>query len=93
MVYQHFTVVPGMSVAENLMLAPGNLPLVLDWKAARTELAAFVRSAPFSLDLDATPLDLSAGEKQKLEILKQLFLKPRLLNPRRTHLGADAAGS
>jgi general nucleoside transport system ATP-binding protein len=79
MVYQHFTVVPGMSVAENLLLARGHLPLVIDWKAARSELAAFMRSAPFSLDLDATPQDLSAGEKQKLEILKQLFLKPRLL--------------
>jgi len=79
MVYQHFTVVPGMTVAENLLLARGRLPLVLDWRAAREELAAFMRAAPFSLDLDATPLDLSAGEKQKLEILKQLFLKPRLL--------------
>lgn len=79
MVYQHFTVVPGMSVAENLLLARGHLPLVIDWKAARSELEAFMRTAPFQLPLDATPLDLSAGEKQKLEILKQLFLKPRLL--------------
>ena len=36
-------------------------------------------SAPFRLDLDATPLQLSAGEKQKLEILKQLLPAPRLL--------------
>ncbi len=79
MVYQHFTVVPGMSVAENLLLARGRLPLVIDWKAARAELDAFLRTTPFKLPLDATPLDLSAGEKQKLEILKQLFLKPRLL--------------
>ena len=79
MVYQHFTVVPGMTVAENLLLARGKLPLVLNWKAARAELSAFFRTTPFKLDLDATPLDLSAGEKQKLEILKQLFLKPRLL--------------
>lgn len=79
MVYQHFTVVPGMSVAENLLLARGHLPLVIDWKAARAELSAFMQTTPFRLPLDATPLDLSAGEKQKLEILKQLFLKPRLL--------------
>ncbi|HTP71354.1 MAG TPA: ABC transporter ATP-binding protein [Burkholderiaceae bacterium] len=79
MVYQHFTVVPGLTVAENLLLARGHLPLVLDWKAARAELAAFLRTTPFRLPLDATPMDLSAGEKQKLEILKQLFLKPRLL--------------
>jgi simple sugar transport system ATP-binding protein len=79
MVYQHFTVVPGMTVAENLMLARGRLPAVIDWKAARAELAAFMETTPFRLPLDATPLDLSAGEKQKLEILKQLLLKPRLL--------------
>jgi simple sugar transport system ATP-binding protein len=79
MVYQHFTVVPGMTVAENLLLARGKLPAVIDWKHARAELEAFMRTTPFRLDLDAMPVDLAAGEKQKLEILKQLFLKPRLL--------------
>ncbi|WP_457389366.1 ABC transporter ATP-binding protein [Roseateles sp. P5_E1] len=79
MVYQHFTVVPGMSVAENLLLARGHLPMVVDWKAARAELQAFMDTAPFRLPLDAWPGELSAGERQKLEILKQLFLKPRLL--------------
>ena len=79
MVYQHFTLVPGMSVAENLVLARGDLPAVVDWKALRAELQAFMREAPFAIDLDATPNDLSVGEKQKLEILKQLFLRPRLL--------------
>jgi general nucleoside transport system ATP-binding protein len=79
MVYQHFTVVPGMTVAENLLLARGRLPAVIDWKAVRAELKAFLQTTPFKLDLDATPQDLSAGEKQKLEILKQLYLKPRLL--------------
>ncbi len=79
MVYQHFTVVPGMTVAENLLLARGRLPAVIDWKAVRSELSAFMQTTPFKLDLDATPQDLAAGEKQKLEILKQLYLKPRLL--------------
>jgi general nucleoside transport system ATP-binding protein len=79
MVYQHFTVVPGMTVAENLLLARGRLPAVIDWKAVRADLTAFLQTTPFKLDLDATPQDLSAGEKQKLEILKQLYLKPRLL--------------
>jgi simple sugar transport system ATP-binding protein len=79
MVYQHFTVVPGMTVAENLLIAKGSLPAFIDWKAVRADLQAFMSTAPFQLDLDATPQDLSAGEKQKLEILKQLYLKPRLL--------------
>ena len=79
MVYQHFTVVPGMTVAENLLLARGHLPAMINWRAARAELEAFLETTPFKLDLDATPQDLSAGQKQKLEILKQLLLKPRLL--------------
>ena len=79
MVYQPFTVVPGMTVAENLLLAKGELPAVIPWKQVRAELEAFMSTTPFKLDLDARPVDLSAGEKQKLEILKQLYLKPRLL--------------
>ena len=79
MVYQHFTVVPGMTVAENLLLARGQLPAVVPWSVVRAGLADFMAKAPFQLPLDATPLQLSAGEKQKLEILKQLYLKPRLL--------------
>jgi simple sugar transport system ATP-binding protein len=79
MVYQHFTVVPGMTVAENLLMARGDVPALIDWKKERASLAAFMAKAPFQLDLDATPLSLSAGEKQKLEILKQLYLEPRLL--------------
>ncbi|MDA7419019.1 ABC transporter ATP-binding protein [Xenophilus arseniciresistens] len=79
MVYQHFTLAPGMTVAENLLLAGGHTPAVIDWKAKRTELEAFLATTPFSLDLDARPAELAAGEKQKLELLKQLYLRPRLL--------------
>jgi len=79
MVYQHFTLAPGMTVAENLLLAGGKTPALIDWKAKRAELKAFLATTPFSLDLDARPSELAAGEKQKLELLKQLYLKPRLL--------------
>ena len=79
MVYQHFTLAPGMTVAENLLLAGGKTPAVIDWKAKRAELEEFLASTPFRLDLDARPSELAAGEKQKLELLKQLYLRPRLL--------------
>jgi len=79
MVYQHFTLAPGMTVAENLLLAGGETPAVIDWKHKRAELQAFLASTPFRLDLDARPADMAAGEKQKLELLKQLYLRPRLL--------------
>ena len=79
MVYQHFTLAPNMSVAENLLLAGGRTPALIDWKKERAALSAFLNTTPFQLDLAATPAGLSAGEKQKLELLKQLYLKPRLL--------------
>jgi simple sugar transport system ATP-binding protein len=79
MVYQHFTLAPGMTVAENLVLAGETVPLHIDWKSKRAELQTFLASTPFRLDLDARPGELAAGEKQKLELLKQLYLKPRLL--------------
>jgi ABC-type uncharacterized transport system ATPase subunit len=79
MVYQHFTLAPGMTVAENLLLAGGKTPALIDWKTKRAELKTFLATTPFSLDLDVRPSELAAGEKQKLELLKQLYLKPRLL--------------
>ena len=79
MVYQHFTIAPGMTVAENLLLAGGKTPTLIDWKSKRAELAQFLASTPFRLDLQARPSELAAGEKQKLELLKQLYLRPRLL--------------
>ena len=79
MVYQHFTLAPGMTVAENLLLAGGETPAVIDWREKRAQLEDFLSSTPFRLDLDARPSELAAGEKQKLELLKQLYLRPRLL--------------
>ena len=79
MVYQHFTLAPGMTVAENLLLTRGALPWRLDWRRERAELTAFMDSMPFGLDPGRLVSGLAAGEKQKLEILKQLYLKRRFL--------------
>ncbi len=79
MVYQHFTLVPSMTVAENLILARADLPGIIDWRAERRRIDEFFRRMPFSLDPDAPATALAAGEKQKLEILKQLYLGVRVL--------------
>jgi simple sugar transport system ATP-binding protein len=79
MVYQHFTLAPGMTVAENLLLARGRLPWRIDWKKEGAELNAFMDAMPFRLPIDRLCGSLAAGEKQKLEILKQLYLKRRFL--------------
>ncbi|WP_186147977.1 ABC transporter ATP-binding protein [Burkholderia gladioli] len=79
MVYQHFTLAAGMSVEENLLLARAALPWRIDWRAERGRLERFLARMPFRLRLDAPVSNLAAGEKQKLEILKQLYLERRFL--------------
>jgi len=79
MVYQHFTLVPAMTVAENLVLARDDVPAVVDWGKETRELEAFLSRMPFRVPLNAKVSGISAGERQKCEILKQLYLKRRFL--------------
>jgi general nucleoside transport system ATP-binding protein len=79
MVYQHFTLVPSMTALENLVVADPALPAVIRWDAARARVEAFQRTMPFRIPLDRRAAALAAGEKQKLEIAKQLFLGRRVL--------------
>jgi general nucleoside transport system ATP-binding protein len=79
MVYQHFTLVPAMTVAENLVLARDDVPAVVDWAKEKRELETFLSRMPFRIPLEARVSDISAGERQKCEILKQLYLKRRFL--------------
>ncbi len=79
MVYQHFTLVPNMTVLENFVLSRGDLPAVIDWTTERKVLADFFSTTPFAVPLDLPVADLAAGQKQKAEILRQLYLKRNLL--------------
>jgi ABC-type uncharacterized transport system ATPase subunit len=79
MVYQHFTLVPSLTAAENLVISREDVPAVIDWRREREALEAFMRTMPFGVDLDRPVHRLAAGEKQKLELLKQLYLGRRFL--------------
>ncbi len=79
MVYQHFTLVPSLTGAENLVIARPKGPAIIDWKEEQRALAAFLDRMPFRAPLDRPVALLSAGEKQKLEILKQLWLDQRFI--------------
>ncbi|QYZ70337.1 ABC transporter ATP-binding protein [Neotabrizicola shimadae] len=79
MVYQHFTLVPSLTAAENLVISRHDTPSVIDWGKERKALDAFMASMPFRVPLDQPVARLAAGEKQKLEILKQLYLGRRFL--------------
>jgi simple sugar transport system ATP-binding protein len=77
MVYQHFTLVPSMTVAENLVMSRGDVSLLVNWRRERERLDEFMRTVPFKVRLDVPVSGLAAGEKQKVEILKQLYLRCR----------------
>ena len=79
MVYQHFTLVPSMTVAENLVMARADVPAIVSWSRERERLGEFMTTVPFAIDLDEPASRLAAGEKQKVEILKQLYLRRRFM--------------
>ncbi len=79
MVYQHFTLVPSMTVAENLVMSRDDVPAVVRWKQEMDRLRAFMDTVPFKVPLDKPVSRLAAGEKQKVEILKQLYLERRFM--------------
>jgi simple sugar transport system ATP-binding protein len=76
MVFQHFSLFDAMNVAENIALGMENPP-------PQTEIAAQVRSVSdqYGLPLDPTRIvgELSAGERQRVEIIRCLLQDPKLL--------------
>lgn len=79
MVYQHFTLIPSLTAAENLVISRHNVPSVIDWRSEKEKLRTFLARMPFRVPLETPVAELAAGEKQKLEILKQLYLESRFL--------------
>ncbi|PJI92861.1 nucleoside ABC transporter ATP-binding protein [Yoonia maricola] len=76
MVFQHFSLFDAMNVAENIALGMENPP-------PQAEIAARVRSVSdqygLPLDPDRIVGELSAGERQRVEIIRCLLQDPKLL--------------
>jgi general nucleoside transport system ATP-binding protein len=79
MVYQQFTLIPNMTVLENLVISKAKLSPLIRWQEEEHQLTQFMEKMPFKVSLGARVSSLAAGEKQKVEILKQLFLHNRIL--------------
>jgi len=76
MVFQHFSLFDDLTVAENIAIA-----LSSDWTLAkvRARLGEVSRSYGLSLDADRAVWTLSAGERQRIEIVRCLLQNPKLL--------------
>ncbi|QSR27276.1 sugar ABC transporter [Nocardioides aromaticivorans] len=78
MVHQHFSLVPTLSVGENLLLGEG--PRVrLRRREVAERVARIEADYGLAVDLDARTSDLTVGERQSVEIVKALLRDPRLV--------------
>ncbi len=77
MVHQHFSLVPRMTVVENLML--GQAKGVLKRREFGDRIRDIADRFGFVLDPDAVVGELSVGERQRAEIVKCLMRDPKLL--------------
>ncbi len=80
MVHQHFMLVETLTVTENIVLGVEPTKFgVIDRAAARTEVVAISERYGLRVDPDSLVQDLSVGMQQRVEILKALFRKARVL--------------
>jgi general nucleoside transport system ATP-binding protein len=81
MVHQHFMLSRPQSVLDNIILGaePGNFLLPIRRDEARREIQVLCEKVQFSLDLDAPVESLTVGAEQRVEILKALYRKVKVL--------------
>ena len=82
MVYQHFTLVPNMTVAENLLLARPVLPAVIRWAQEFQALEAFMATMPFKVDLSAQGLYSGCWGEAKSRIAQAALSRSAAVNSR-----------
>ena len=79
-VYQHSTLIPALTVLENLMLgASGARSLRLDRDGARKRLAEMAAMLGIDVDPEARTGDLALGRQQQVEIISALWRGSRVL--------------
>ncbi len=91
MVHQHFMLIPVMTVAENIVLAPGadDGGLVLDTREAERRVRELSDRYGLAVDPHARVEEISVGQQQRVEILKALYREARHPRARRADGGAD----
>jgi len=81
MVHQHFMLVSVMTVTENIVLGqePTQTGGRLDLKAARARVRDLSERYGLAVDANAKIEDVTVGTQQRVEILKALYRKARIL--------------
>ncbi|EON31754.1 ABC transporter related protein [Gordonia terrae C-6] len=77
MVHQHFSLIPTMTVADNLVLGSGGFRPPL--RRLQGDLDRIADDYGLKVDPSAMVKDLSVGARQRVEIVKSLLTDPRLI--------------
>ena len=78
MVYQHFTLIDALSVAENVVLGQGR-GIWHHPQRVQAQVARLAETVGLDINPRAVVADLSMGERQRAEILKLLYRRSRVL--------------
>jgi simple sugar transport system ATP-binding protein len=73
MVHQHFMLIQNHSVLENIALGYKDTPFFFPKIKIRKRVEEFSKQFDFTMDLDQKVWQLSAGEQQRIEIIKALL--------------------
>jgi general nucleoside transport system ATP-binding protein len=79
MIFQNFSLIPALSVWENMALFLTDLPWTIGPGELRRRMARFAARLGLDIDLRLPVGRLAVGDRQKVEILKQLLAGARLL--------------
>ncbi|PID39491.1 MAG: heme ABC transporter ATP-binding protein [Proteobacteria bacterium] len=79
MVHQHFMLIQNHTVIENIALGYAAAPGLFPQKKIRREIVAYSEKFNFNIDPDKKVWQLSAGEQQRVEIIKALVNGASLL--------------
>ncbi|MCS7102396.1 MAG: ABC transporter ATP-binding protein [Candidatus Korarchaeum sp.] len=79
MVYQRFSLVPTLTVIENLHLYLSSLMKDVSLGEVRSRAESVMERLNFKVPLDALTEDLPIGVQQRVEVMKVLLSKPKLI--------------
>ena len=79
-VYQELSLVPTMSVTENILM--GRMPKkgkLIDWKSAKKQVKELLKELEIDIDPDKNVEELSMWQRQMVEIAKAMSFNPKVL--------------
>ena len=79
MVYQHFMLVRRHTVLENVILGLKRSGILIDYRKAAREIGRISRDYGLEIDPGARIWDISVGEEQRVEIVKMLMRRVKIL--------------